>query len=163
MAILVCQQPARAWHQSFSDAALPDGAYTRAPHSWQTNLPLRSHLHWAWSNKDIFCKEEIGLIVSNRVYVLGQTSAGSVRRCIVTWETYSLKKKNKPFWLSLAHLDSKTFWMEPNHTVFVEDLTQWAPSWWHGPIYAVTFQNTKKLFGYIIIIQWMQESTNSVF
>lgn len=140
---------------------LPYGAYTRAPQSWQTNLPLGSHLHWAWSNKDIFCKKEMGLTVSNPAYVLGQNYAASPRRCRVTWEIDSLK--NSPLWLGLAHLGSKTFWVEPNYTVFVQDLTHWAPSWWHGLVYAIAFQNTKKLFGYNIIILWMPESANGVF
>lgn len=53
--------------------------------------------------------------------------------------------------------------MEPKHTVFVQDLTQGAPSGWHGLIYAIALQNTKKLFGYIIIIQWTPESANGAF
>lgn len=57
--------------------------------------------------------------------------------------------------------------MEPKHTVFVQELAQRAASWWCGLIYAIALQNTKKLFGYIIIviiiIQWMPESVNGAF
>lgn len=62
------------------------------------------------------------LVVSNAAHVLTQSYAASPRRCGVTWEVDSLK--NSPLWLSFAQLDYKTFWMEPKHMVFVQDLTQ---------------------------------------
>lgn len=52
--------------------------------------------------------------------------------------------------------------MEPKQMVFIHDLTQRAPSGWHGLIFAIALQNIK-ILRYVIIIQCMPESANGVF
>lgn len=47
--------------------------------------------------------------------------------------------------------------------VFIHDLTQWAPSGWHGLVFGIALQNIKKLSRYVIIIQCMPENANCVF
>lgn len=96
----VPEQPARAWHQSFSAGCLPAaGAYTGAIPTWQTSLLLWTHLHWQWSNKSIYCKGETRLAASNTTCVLEQSCAANPRRCRVMCEVklaQKKKKKNKP-------------------------------------------------------------------